>query len=171
MATDSTLVRASVHAGGTTTNYFRAGSGDVVVLLDYAFADVSRDSLLDALATTHRVIVPEISGPGDAEVATIARAAWLRSFLDGLGVDDVSIVARDECALTALAYALTDFERVRSVVLLIRDASDPASAEPRFVERVENPRCRILVASEVPEPGPPDERASQIGAIVDFLAA
>lgn len=170
MATDSTLVRASVHAGGTTTNYFRAGSGDVVVLLGHAFADVSRDSLLDALATTHRVIVPEISGPGDAEVATIARAAWLRSFLDGLGLDDVSIVARDECALTALAYALTDFDRVRSVVLLLRNASDPASAE-RFAEGVEDSRCRILVASEVPEPGRPDERASQIGAIVDFLVA
>lgn len=164
--------RASVCAGGTTTNYLRAGSGDVVLLLGASFVTPELDPLIGLLAYTHRVVVPELSSAeapdGKSRVAFSSR---LRSFLDGLGFDEVSIVARDDVALAALAFALTDTDRVRRLVLTFTDAPDPLDTGEPLAERLEEAQCELLVLRDTRTSHPTSDRGPQHDAIVRFLAA
>jgi pimeloyl-ACP methyl ester carboxylesterase len=162
--------KASVHAGGTTTNYLRAGSGDVVVLLGESFSDPEIDPLVAVLASAHRVVIPELACPKRANgTPAVAFSSWLRSFLDGLGVTQASIVARDGTALAALAFALTDADRVSRLVISFRDAPDPLDARNALAEQLEEACCRLLVVRETPESRSSDEREGQRRVIAGFL--
>lgn len=164
--------RASVCAGGTTTTYLRAGSGDVVLLLGAPFVDPELDPLVGMLATTHRVVVPELSWTGAPDGGSaVALSSRLRSFLDGLGVGEVSIVARDDVALAALAFALTDADRVRRLVLTFTDAPDPLDTGEPLAERLEEAQCELLVLRETRASHPTGDGGSQYDIIVRFLAA
>jgi pimeloyl-ACP methyl ester carboxylesterase len=65
----------------------------------------------EALAARFRVIVPELPDPG-SDIAP-----WLAAFLEGLGTQDVVVVAADQYRAAALELARTDPDRVERVVL------------------------------------------------------
>jgi pimeloyl-ACP methyl ester carboxylesterase len=166
----ATPATASVHAGGTTTHYLRAGTGDVVVLLGESFTDPDLDPVVSALASGHRVVIPELACLRRANgTPVVAFSSWLRSFLDGLGVTQASIVARDGAALAALAFALTDADRVSRLVVSFRDAPDPLDARNALAEQLEEACCRLLVVRETPEPRSTEEREEQRRVIAEFL--
>lgn len=140
------LTRASVDAGAVCTSYVRAGSGAPVVLLDgSALVDGRPAPLVLTLASRFRVVTP------DAQAATLAGTAfstWLRGVLDGLGLVRASIVAREEYALRALGFCLTDPLRVARLVLLYRDAADPALGADAVPDRLDRIGVPILVHRE-----------------------
>ena len=162
-----TAIRASVCACGTTTTYLRTGAGDVVVLLGESFLGPSPDPLIGVLAQTHRVVVPDLPHATSSDTRSAqAFSSWLRSFLDGLGAADVSLVARDDLALSALAFVLTDAGRTTRLVLSFRDAPDPLDARDALAERLEDAQCRLLIVRERPESNDQPLR----NAITQFLA-
>ena len=117
---------ATVCCGSVETGYRRAGRGETVVALaspDWPAAA----SLFPALARDFRLIVPELDGLDADATERPAFAGWLRGFLDGLGLTDVTLLA-DECfGAAALGSALTEPVRVgRLVVVLDAVASDDA---------------------------------------------
>ena len=132
---DTSPARALVDAGAICTPYLRAGVGAPLVLLGAREEAAGASPLLVRLSARFRVVAPEPGAwcggapNGDApghEGAVPSFAAWLRGFLDGLGIQQASIVAREELALRALSFSLTDPLRVDRLVLLYRDAVDPA---------------------------------------------
>lgn len=89
---------AEVRVGDLTTRYRRCGSGRPVVVLQPADDDDTAPSRLAELLSDHcRVIVPELpAGVTDA-------AAWLRDFLDALGIERATVVVPEQLGITALA--------------------------------------------------------------------
>lgn len=92
---DSSIVRtgmpvwAVVCAGGVETEYFRAGSGDPVLLLLPREQFHENHPVLLAMAGTVRVTAPRAPSGVDF-------GPWIRDFLDGVGVVPVRVVALGE---------------------------------------------------------------------------
>ncbi len=129
LAAPDVLTRAIVHAGDHATEYVRAGCGAPVLLL----AERGESALLAPLSARFRVIAPDLpchapaheTGVPDAGASPPPFAAWLRDFLDGLGVARIDIVAAEPYGLRALSFCVTDRTRVGRVALLFRDAPAP----------------------------------------------
>lgn len=124
---EPTATHATVYAGPNETDYAHAGRGAAVVLIGSRL----NQPLFAALAVHFRVIVPEmpcrIAVPG-THAPSPPFSAWLRDFLDCLGIARVSVVAEESYALRALQFCLND-ATVDRVVLLTRDATDQAVAD------------------------------------------
>jgi len=101
--------RATLHAGGMSIEYIRAGRGDTVVLLQGN--DAASHLLLDTLARDHRVIAPAVSSDDTFAVA-------LESLLEGLGVEHAGLVATGEFREPAQEFVASHPGRVASLVLL-----------------------------------------------------
>lgn len=101
------ICRASVGAGGVDTEYLRAGRGGQVVLVLAANADHSRTAelLLRSLSASCCAIAPVIDGEPVDE-------GWLQNFVDGLGLGAVQIIAEEQFAAAARAFAASDPSRV-----------------------------------------------------------
>ena len=97
---------AEVRVGDLTTRYRRSGSGrPVVVLHPPSEVDAETWHLAELLSGHCRVIVPELpSGVVDA-------AAWLRDFLDALGIERAAVVVPEQLGIAALDLALLDTGR------------------------------------------------------------
>jgi hypothetical protein len=104
---------AEVRVGEHVTRYVRRGSGPSVVLLG---ADVEAnplwEALLESVAAKHRVVVPQLPPAG------IDRSAWLRGFIEGLGLTSVVLIAGGALCEAALDLATVDDFTVRKLVLL-----------------------------------------------------
>jgi len=116
--------RAAVRAGANLTEYTRAGAGRPVLLLlqrdgqDTAYpADI-----LTAISSQFRVIAPERI-PNGTEFGQ-----WLSTFLDGLGLDAISIVTEDEFGVPVFGFALLEPARVRRVVVLSKTSPETEAA-------------------------------------------
>ena len=109
-----------VRVGDTVVEYSRSGSGRPVVLLGLP----SRTALHIGLSERFKLVVPETAPETDF-------IAWLGSFLDGLGLTQVDLVA-DGFAQPVVEFALQQPERVNRIVLLAapgeREAADAALA-------------------------------------------
>jgi pimeloyl-ACP methyl ester carboxylesterase len=110
--------RATVYAGPSATDYVRAGNGATVLLLTRQHAE---HPLFAALASAFRVIAPElprhVAGLDGAACSAPPFASWLRDFLDGLGIQRVSVVADELFALDALRFCLAEPTRVDCLVI------------------------------------------------------
>ena len=104
----------SVGVGGTSTRYFVAGAGPLLMLLhgngESAF-DWTRT--LPAHARTRRLYVPDLPGSGEnAKVATDLSPASLErfaaSFLDAAGIGRAAVVGSSLGRLVALRLALSE---------------------------------------------------------------
>ena len=163
------LARASVDVGPIRTSYVRAGSGAPVVLLSTPPDDAGAGvPLLAVLATRFRVVAPEprataAEAPGDPAPAP-AFSAWLRGFLDGMGIARASLVAREEFALRALSFCLTDPLRVDRLVLFYRDATDPAVCAAAAPDSLGGTGHPLLVRRE-----PTSEEAADVDDVLRFL--
>jgi pimeloyl-ACP methyl ester carboxylesterase len=157
----ATTVRAVVHAAGAATPYTRSGHGATVVLL---VGPERADLLSRRLAARHRVLVPEVPAlrPVEADAAgRLAFCLWLRSFLDGLGVDRAAVVAGGGQARAALAFALLEEDRVERLVLWPGDGA-AGEGEDAFAPR---PPCPLLALPPAVLP------TAAVEATARFLAA
>ena len=106
---------AEVRAHSLVMRYQRAGTGQPILVLG---ADASGDlwpELPGLLSDSFRVLVPERDDDMDGGAPD---ARWISCFLDGLGINEVSIVAGGRHCDVALELALGGAEGVRRVVLV-----------------------------------------------------
>lgn len=131
---------AEVRAGGRVMRYRRTGAGRTVLLLPYADGS-SWPGLAAALATAFRVIVPEPPAPG------IDPASWMATFIEGLGVPTVAVVAAGTWSLPVLELTLRDVDQVACVVLLVDDAAgEPEAADGTLTSAGRAASVPLLVA-------------------------
>ena len=110
---------AEVRAHDHVMRYRRSGTGGAVLVLRASGApDPLWPELADTLASRFRVIAPEVPASG------VDVAAWLTTFLEGLGCAGVAVVAADQFCMPALELALLDRDRVARVVLVPWGASE-----------------------------------------------
>jgi pimeloyl-ACP methyl ester carboxylesterase len=102
----ATGVLAEVRVGDLTTRYRRRGSGRAVVLRGApGCADGASPPLAELLSADCRVIIPEVpEGVTDT-------AAWLRDFLDALGIERAAVVVPEQLGIATLDLALLDTGR------------------------------------------------------------
>ena len=104
---------AQVRSADYTTRYVRVGAGQPVIVIDTTFnAGSLWPELIGRLADGRRVILPEPQGGNDRFVG------WLRSFLDGMGLPPVTLMATGELCVPSLEFALLEPERVKRLVLI-----------------------------------------------------
>lgn len=118
------IIRAVLHTGDVCTHYRRAGRGPALLLLVGACSahDEGRERLLLALARFYRVVMPEIPRsdalrPPDPADAT-ELSAWLRDFVDGLGLTRPTLVADACVAGAALCFTLHEPDRAGPLLVL-----------------------------------------------------
>ena len=102
---------AEVHAHDQVMRYRRVGAGRPLVVLRRT-SDALWPELEADLVTRFRVFTPELS----SDCADLA--AWVGDFLEGVGLDRVTLLAADPCCLAALEVALLDGYRVERLVLV-----------------------------------------------------
>ena len=76
------------------------------------------EPLVERLELGHRIVVPQ-PPPVSADIT-----AWLRGFIEGLGLSDVVLIAGNGTSSAALELASTDDFLVRKLVLM-PNAGDP----------------------------------------------
>jgi len=132
---DGGLVQARVIAGDVSIPYVQGGEGRPVVLLGGAPRGVATSLLSwEALSRDYRVVAPVLERGGLVHVdgdsrVRVAFSRWLQDFLDGLGLAEVALVAEEPFGVPALAYALSDPDRVRRIALVFHDTHDPAGSD------------------------------------------
>lgn len=131
---------ASVCVGEQDTPYVRAGRGAPVVLLEEVAAEQGTP-LVGALSAHFRVLAPRGVPTGDGF------SPWLRGFLDGLGVESVTLVVGSPFAADALRFAAEEPTSVRSVVLLGQASTYASLARPLLLQPSdEAPRVTAAIA-------------------------
>lgn len=151
--------RAAVRAGSTVTEYTRAGAGQPILLLlsnagdDTGFAA----RILAAIADRFRVIAPS------PIPLTEDFAAWLATFLDGLGLVRTSIVTEDRFGVHLLGFALRDPTRVDRLVILSTSAPETDDLDAALADPVHGSHPLLIVR----QGGPIDE---VIAKVVRFLS-
>jgi pimeloyl-ACP methyl ester carboxylesterase len=114
-------VEAVVQTGPVETRYVRAGRGAPVLLLfndDAAGAAASQ--LLEAMVSEYRLVLPALDGHGCASsrAGRDSFCAWLRDFMDGLGIDRFAVIAASVYAGAIAAFTATDPDRIEAVIVL-----------------------------------------------------
>ena len=105
--------QALVRAGNSVTAYVRTGKGEPVIILRRAgYAEQHWAVVLDQVATSYRAIVPE-KAPEGSEFP-----AWFRSFLDGLGLGTVRVVADAHFGVRCTESGLLDPEMLTVLVVV-----------------------------------------------------
>jgi len=114
----------SVKAGRLRTSYLEAGTGQPVVLLHGLGAtNASFLPTLWSLARDHRVLAPDLPGFGDSAKPLRPYdpaffAAWLRDFMDALGVERAHVIGNSMGGRVALEMGMRHPQRVDRMVLL-----------------------------------------------------
>jgi pimeloyl-ACP methyl ester carboxylesterase len=129
-------VEAVVQTGPTETRYLRAGQGAPVLLLfDGGAVAAVASQLLETLVSEFRLLLPALTGNGIdvADAGQGSFSTWLRNFMDGLGVDRFAVITTISYAEAIAAFATTDPDRIRGVVVLATGSPEvadlPASRE------------------------------------------
>jgi len=136
---------AEVRVGEHVTRYVRRGSGPSVVLLGAdAEANPLWAPLLESIAATHRVIIPQLPPDG------VDQSTWLREFIEGLGLSEVVLIAGSSLCEAALDLAAVDDFTVRKLILLPGESAavghsgaralwvEPEWSQPTVLQRVRN---------------------------------
>ncbi len=133
--------RAVVRVGKTATEYVRSGSGRPVILLTQAANPLPLwNAVIEAVAERYRLIAPDVT-PGAEDFA-----GWLGPFLDGLGLDRVSVLADGPMSAPAIGYAMLDPDRVERLVVITPAAA--CCAEPL----TDAPGSPMIIGEERPIP-------------------
>lgn len=120
--------RKFIDAAGHSTGYYRAGTGEPLVLLHGSGPGVSGwtnwGGLIDELSLNYDVIVPDIAGFGFTEFKEGTEydiKFWtnhLVSFLDAIGVDKVSLIGNSFGGAVGIGLSLFNPERLNKLILL-----------------------------------------------------
>src|SRR5271154_1325754 len=118
----------SVTADSYKVNYVEQGAGEPVILIHGAGAGVTGwinwRHTMPALAPTHRAIAIDMLGYGysdhakDGVYSTPIWVDFLKSFIDALGLDKVSLVGNSFGGAMTIAFAARYPERVKNFVLM-----------------------------------------------------
>ena len=104
---------AEVRANDQVVRYRRSGAGRAPLLL---LCSLDREPLwprlVEAVGASFRVITPEPPA-ADADVA-----CWLGSFLEGLGLRNVAILAADRFCIPVLELAFLGLDQITRIVLV-----------------------------------------------------
>jgi hypothetical protein len=103
--------RGVVWADGARTEYLRAGSGAVVLLLMGEYDGPGAIELIALLSSAFLVIAPSVP-------RGVAFASWLSNVMDGLGIASACVVAETTFFAEAERYAAEVEGRVHRVQLL-----------------------------------------------------
>jgi pimeloyl-ACP methyl ester carboxylesterase len=113
LSTHPASTLAEVRAHDQVMRYHRAGVGRPLVLLRTAAGPDSLWPELEAhFVGRFRVFTPEL--PPDCDDV----AAWVKDFLEGVGLDRVAVIAADPCCLSALELALLGPDQIERLVLV-----------------------------------------------------
>ena len=160
------VVRACVVAGSTDTHYLRAGRGEPILVL--AGNPDTTHALLELLPRGFRVMAPEATPPGGAGAApTLDFTAWIRDFLDALGIAGVAMIVDPSFAAPALGFALLEPDRVKGLVFLLYQSGDGAIDEGSISDRFGQSGQPLLAIRF--DPTDPDSLPARIAEIVAFL--
>ncbi len=125
------------NVNGVRLHYLAAGEGDPVILL-HGYAETSHMwlPLMAKLATTHRVIAPDLRGAGQSGTpldgyTKVAMAQDIHALVEKLGYKQIQIVGHDIGLMAAYAYAAQYPSEVKRVVLM--DAFLPGVGDWRGV--------------------------------------
>lgn len=163
-------VHGAVCAGTAETQYLRAGDGHPVVLLHGAASAAEPwAALVGPLSARFRVILPleirhqEPNAIGSEPDGT-GSFIWLRDFLDGLGLQRVSLIGGGEGETLAVDFAREEPERVEQLVLLGAMVPGESSVEELaewVIRSLDAGEARVPTAPAVAAPPhpPPGERA------------
>ena len=124
--TDRPEIGTRIDAAGIGTNYLEAGEGSPVVLVHGSGPGVSAYAnwrlTIPTLATEHRVLAPDMAGFGFSDKpGTYGMAQWvdqLSGFVDGLGLERVSLVGNSFGGGLAISFATRFPDRVDRLVLM-----------------------------------------------------
>ncbi|HSP25946.1 MAG TPA: alpha/beta fold hydrolase, partial [Saliniramus sp.] len=116
----------SIEVDGVAIHYTDMGEGPVVVLIHGSGADIGAwQALSAALADEgYRVLAPDLPGSGlsgmaaDGEYTAISGAAFLRAFLDRLGIAQASVVGHSTGGQIAWRAALDEVSPVERLILV-----------------------------------------------------
>lgn len=121
------LRRKDVEVGRFTLPYLEGGNQDgPTVVLIHGFSD-TKDSFVDAsraLASTHRLILPDLPGfseassPLDFTYDLASMAEVVAGFFDALGIRGADVVGSSLGGAIAVQLSLTRAELIRSMVLV-----------------------------------------------------
>jgi pimeloyl-ACP methyl ester carboxylesterase len=119
------LARRDLVIDGVRVALFEAGAGPPIVLLHgYPQSHRCWRRVAPALATSHRVIVPDWFGWGESERSLALAPRFddevhrVGALLDALGLDRVAIAGHDYGGLLALAFATRSPARVTRLALI-----------------------------------------------------
>lgn len=158
----------SILANGLTIGYDVVGAGPPLVALHGAtFSDPSwLEPHVDRLASAFLVYLPQARGHGStawdvsAGFDTAALVEDVRAFADGLGLDTFHLLGFSMGGMTALHFAATYPERLRTLVVAgISPAREPRESvarrilDPARIERDDPGWARILKARHDPVQG------------------
>ena|SRR5215213_9078261 len=104
---------AEVRAHDQVMRYRRAGTGRPILILRASHEVEPLWAELDeALVNAFRVLTPDVPR------AEVDVAAWMRGFLEGVGLDRVTLIAEDSLCIAALEMALLNVDQVERMVLI-----------------------------------------------------
>lgn len=138
---------AEVRVGDHVTRYVRRGSGSPVVVIG---AKPARSEvwapLVESLGANHRLIIPQLP---EAEQDI---AAWLREFIEGIGLSSVALIAGDAARVPAIAVASADDFTIQKLVLVADGEShrDNGSSLDGEASTPDSPRILRLRGSWLP---------------------
>ena len=92
--------------------YRRIGTGRPLLLLESCSGATICPGLLEALAESHRLIVPELPS-SDTHLA-----GWLADFLEGMGTSRMAVVAAEPLCVPAMELALLGTDQIARIVLV-----------------------------------------------------
>jgi hypothetical protein len=140
--------QAMVRAGDSLTSYLRTGKGAPVILLRRATHDARLwELLLGDVSSAFRVILPE-HAPHGAEFGS-----WFRSFLDGLGLGAVQVVADAHYGLCCIDAELLEPDWIR-VLIVVSNADEHAQLRVALDARAASgvsTAVHVLHADNAPE--------------------
>lgn len=104
---------AEVRAHDQVMRYRRAGAGRPLLVLRSSHEPHPLWAELDdALVGAFRVLTPDVPSAG------VDVVAWMRDFLEGVGLERVTIIADDSLCITALEMVLLNADQVERMVLV-----------------------------------------------------
>ena len=138
--------QAMVRAGNSVTSYVRTGKGEPVIILRRpGSAEPLWALVLDQVATSYRAILPD-KAPEGAEFAI-----WFKSFLDGLGLGIVRVIADAHYGVLCAESGLLDPELLTVLVVISQAAEYDAITRSLARESVVRVPA-IVVSADTSDP-------------------
>ena len=143
----------SVDAETVKTSYLAAGSGKPVLLLHGAGnGAIQWYTVIGPLSAHFQTVAPDVVGYGESDKPSAPYdrpffSAWLRSLVDALGLEKVSLVGTSQGGAIALQFTLDNPEKVDRLVLVNSAGLGKASQEVPW-----NVKLRMMWQNLFPSP-------------------